>query len=214
MNKSESKYFNTALRMDEALIELLEKKDLEYITVKELCQQAGVNRSTFYLHYETISDLLSETMETINQRFLSYFSEREGGIPHGMDTMELQDLVFITQEYLLPYLRFIRDNKKVYWAAFRNPGGMQVQARYRDLKQYILAPILERFQIPEAYWSYYTAYYIEGIIAIIKEWLRKDCSDDVGMIAGIIEACVRADRACAAGDAFSAAPSGEDSSSR
>lgn len=31
MNKSESKYFNTALRMDEALIELLEKKDLEYI---------------------------------------------------------------------------------------------------------------------------------------------------------------------------------------
>ena len=34
MNKSESKYFNTALRMDEALIELLEEKDLEYITVK------------------------------------------------------------------------------------------------------------------------------------------------------------------------------------
>lgn len=40
MNKSESKYFNTALRMDEALIALLEKKDLEYITVKEICHQA------------------------------------------------------------------------------------------------------------------------------------------------------------------------------
>ncbi len=37
MNKSESKYFNTAARMDEALILLLEKKDLEYITVKEIC---------------------------------------------------------------------------------------------------------------------------------------------------------------------------------
>ena len=81
MNKSESKYFNTALRMDEALIELLEHKDLEYITVKELCQQAGVNRSTFYLHYDTISDLLNETMETINQRFLSYFSLRGGEFP-------------------------------------------------------------------------------------------------------------------------------------
>ena len=34
MNKSESKYFNTALKMDEALISLLEIKDLEYITVK------------------------------------------------------------------------------------------------------------------------------------------------------------------------------------
>ena len=76
MNKSESKYFNTAARMDEALILLLEKKDLEYITVKEICEKAGVNRSTFYLHYETISDLLNETLENINKRFLSYFSQR------------------------------------------------------------------------------------------------------------------------------------------
>ena len=47
--------------MDEALLALLEKKDLPYITVKEICQQAGVNRSTFYLHYETIGDLLAES---------------------------------------------------------------------------------------------------------------------------------------------------------
>lgn len=194
MNKSESKYFNTALRMDEALIELLEHKDLEYITVKELCQQAGVNRSTFYLHYDTISDLLNETMETINQRFLSYFSLRGENFPGEMESMELKDLVFVTREYLLPYLRFIRDNKKVYRAAFRNPNGMQVQARYGDLKQYILGPVLERFHIPEEHRPYYMAYYVEGIIAIIKEWLRQDCKDDVEMISNIIEACVRADR--------------------
>ena len=42
MNKSESKYFNTAICMDEALIALLEVKDLEYITVKEICEKAGV----------------------------------------------------------------------------------------------------------------------------------------------------------------------------
>ena len=77
MNKSESKYFNTALRMDEALLALLEKKDLEYITVKEICHQAGVNRSTFYLHYETIADLVNETLEMINHRFLAYFPQQE-----------------------------------------------------------------------------------------------------------------------------------------
>ena len=37
MNRSESKYFNTAARMDEAFLSLLEKKDFAYITVKELC---------------------------------------------------------------------------------------------------------------------------------------------------------------------------------
>lgn len=73
MNKSESKYFHTALRMNEALISLLEKKDLEFITVKEICETAGVNRSTFYLHYETISDLMNETVEMVDKRFLSFF---------------------------------------------------------------------------------------------------------------------------------------------
>ena len=108
--------------------------------------------------------------------------------------MELEDLVFVTREYLLPYLRFIRDNKKVYRAAFRNPSSMQVQARYDNLKRYILGPVLERFQIPEERRPYYMAYYVEGIIAIIKEWLRQDCKDNVEMIASMIEACVRPDR--------------------
>ena len=191
MNKSESKYFNTALRMDEALIALLEERDLEYITVKEICHQAGVNRSTFYLHYETIADLVNETLEIINRRFLSYFPQREEEVLGNMESREREELVLVTREYLLPYLRFIRDNKKVYRAAFRNPSSMQAYARYGELKQHILGPVLERFEIPAAHRPYYIAYYIEGIIAVVKEWLRQDCADEVEMIAGIIESCVR-----------------------
>ena len=194
MNKSESKYFNTALRMDEALITLLEKKDLEYITIKEICETAGVNRSTFYLHYETISDLVNETVEMINERFLSYFSQTETEFLGRLEGRELKNLVLVTQEYLLPYLRFIKDNKNVYRAAFRNPDSMQAHVRYGDLKKHILNPILERFEIPPAHRPYYIAYYIEGIIAIIKEWLQQDCADTVEVIADIIEKCVGTDR--------------------
>ena len=46
MNRSESRYFATAARMDEAFLTLLAKKDFEYITVKEICEVAEVNRST------------------------------------------------------------------------------------------------------------------------------------------------------------------------
>ena len=191
MNKSESKYFNTALRMNEALIALLEEKELEYITVKEICHQAGVNRSTFYLHYETVADLVNETLEMINQRFLSYFPQQEEGVLGNMNSREREELVLVTREYLIPYLRFILDNKKVYRAAFRNPGSMQAYTRYRELKQQILGPILERFEIPSDHRPYYMAYYMEGIIAIVKEWLQQDCGDEVEMIAAIIEACVR-----------------------
>ena len=188
MNKSESKYFHTALRMNEALISLLEKKDLEFITVKEICETAGVNRSTFYLHYETISDLMNET---VDKRFLSYFSQRERDVLPEMNGADLKELVLVSRAYLLPYLRFIRDNKRVYRAAFRNPAGMQAYARYEHLKNHILGPILARFQIPSELRPYYIAYYVEGIIAIVKEWLRRDCIDEVESISDIIENCVR-----------------------
>ncbi len=191
MNKSESKYFNTALCMDEALIALLKEKDLEYITVKEICEKAGVNRSTFYLHYETITDLVNEAVETVNKRFLSYFQQNAHEFADEISAKELQELVLITQDYLHPYLHFISENKNVYRAAFRNPNEMQVNTKYRFLKKYIIEPILKRFGVPDVFWKYYIVYYIEGVMAIIKEWLNDDCTDSVETIATIIEECVR-----------------------
>lgn len=191
MNKSESKYFNTALRMDEALIALLEVKDLEYITVKEICEKAGVNRSTFYLHYETMNDLVSEAMENVNKRFLTYFTLNGEDFARKINSQKLDDLILITQDYLSPYLQFISENRKVYRASFRNPGDMQADARYKNLKQCIIEPILRKFDVPETRWQYYIAYYIEGTTAIIKEWLNQDCQDSVETVAAIIEECVR-----------------------
>ncbi len=191
MNKSGSKYFNTALRMDEALIALLEVKDLEYITVKEVCEKASVNRSTFYLHYETMNDLVSEAMENVNKRFLSYFTLNGADFARKINSQKLDDLILITQDYLRPYLQFISENRKVYRASFRNPGDMQAYARYKNLKQCIIEPILKKFDVPESRWQYYIAYYIEGTTAIIKEWLNQDCQDSVETIAAIIEECVR-----------------------
>ena len=74
MNKNESKYFYTASLMNQALLELLEKKDIEFITITEITKKAGVNRTTFYLHYDNIDDLLGETIAYINQEFVSSFN--------------------------------------------------------------------------------------------------------------------------------------------
>lgn len=191
MNKSESKYFNTALLMDEALISLLEKKDFEYITVKEICQKAGVNRSTFYLHYESLGDLANEAMDMVDKRFKSYFTQSKDTVEKNVENVELKDLVFINKHYLKPYLQFICDNKKVYRAAFRNPYATQSHERYKYFKRYIIEPILTRFSVPKEHHKYYIAYYIEGIMAIVREWLYNDCMDSADDIAVIIERCVR-----------------------
>ena len=89
MNKNESKYFNTAIKMDEALISLLEKKDFEYITIKEICDKAGVNRSTFYLHYENIRDLLEETTRYILDKHFAYYLVDTTGITERFENCDL-----------------------------------------------------------------------------------------------------------------------------
>lgn len=91
----------------------------------------------------------------------------------------------------MPYLRFVCENKDVYRVAFRNPNEMQANIRYQYVKEYIIEPILKRFGIPNAYWKYYIVYYIEGTMAIIREWLNNDCQDSIETIAAVIEECIR-----------------------
>ena len=140
MNKNESKYFNTAVRMDEALISLLEKKDFEYITIKEICETAGVNRSTFYLHYENTSDLLKETTAHIIDSFFSYFSKDTQNISQRFQNCDLKELMFITPEYLTPYLTFIKENQRVFKTAIKQFGSMGFDGLYSDLLKDIFNP--------------------------------------------------------------------------
>lgn len=191
MNKNESKYYNTALLMNQALIELLNKKDYEYITIKEICKKAGVNRSTFYLHYDNIQDLLLETIENINKKFAAAFVENHNSILSKINNNDKNDLILITPEYLFPYLNFIKDNKVVYQVSAKHPIIMQSLKKYNLLKENILFPIFRRFSITEKERQYVSAYYINGVYAIINEWINTGCKDDVDFILDVIIKCVR-----------------------
>ena len=49
--------------LKQALLTLMEEKNVDKITVKELCETAGINRGTFYLHYLDIYDLYNQMVE-------------------------------------------------------------------------------------------------------------------------------------------------------
>lgn len=190
MNKNESKYFNTAVKMDKALIELLEKKDFEYITIKEICASAGVNRSTFYLHYENTSDLLKETTQYITDSFLSYFSYEKQSIAYKFENCDLKDLVFVTPEYLSPYLTFVKENQRIFRTSIKQLGSMDFDSVYNKMFKYIFNPVLARFDFPEKDRVYILKFYLVGITAVVMEWLENDCADEIDNITRIIIDCV------------------------
>ena len=194
MNKNESKYFNTAIRMDEALITLLEKKDFEYITIMEICETAGVNRSTFYLHYENTFDLLRETTRYILDKHFAYYSSDTKEITERFVNCEREDLVFITSEYLYPYLTFIKDNQRIFKVSIKHFNSLGMDDVYGKMFKHIFNPILERFHVPENERSYIMKFYLTGVYAIVMEWLDKNCSDDMETVARVITDCVMGER--------------------
>lgn len=190
MKKSESKYFNTAVKMDMALISLLEKKDFAYITVSEICRGAGVNRSTFYLHYETVSDLLAETTRYLLDDFMSYFSVDPQATVERFRDCDLSQLNFITDEYLHPYLQYIRDHRRVFAVALSNIGHFGFEGVYQRLYAHIFEPILARFHYPVAHRPYVMLFYMNGINALVTQWLKDDCRLTIEEVSAIIHECI------------------------
>ena len=190
MNKSESKYFNTAIRFDKALLSLLEKKSFEYITISEICDRAGVNRSTFYLHYENVNDLLKESIQYVVDDFCSSFPEDTKDIASQFQTCNLQELCFINTKYLYPYLSYIKKNQCIFKTIISQPTILGSEVIYKRIYNNIFNPILERFDYPIDERNYVMMFYLNGITAIIAEWLKEGCQKSIEDIAYIIYYCI------------------------
>ena len=194
MNKNESKYFNTAIKMDEALISLLEKKDFEYITIREICDTAGVNRSTFYLHYENTSDLLKETTRYIIDKHLAYYEIDEQRMVIQFENCRREELLFITDKYLRPYLTFIKDNQRLFKVSIKQFNSLNMDEVYGRMYKHIFNPILDCFHVPDNERAYVMKFYLTGIFAVVMEWLDNNCADDMETVAGVITDCVMGER--------------------
>lgn len=189
MNKSESKYFHTAERMDEALLSLLLEKDFEYITVKDICARAGVNRSTFYLHYENTADLLTEAVAMIHERYQRTFPNL--GLDSGtIAGRSKEDLFFMSDQWLLPWLDFVKENRRVYKAIHAQADVFGVERAYRDHFQTVFSPVLSQYGVAEEKHEYMMAFYRYGLVAVMLRWVESDCRESTAEIAEIMKLCI------------------------
>ena len=133
--------------MDEAFLTLLTKKDFAYITVKEICEAAGVNRSTFYLHYETMSDLLSESVSRMNEQFLACMEKDSDDFFAKLRNCPRDELYLITPEYLIPYLSYIKNNKRLFRTATENAAVLGMEKSYDRMFRHVFTPILDRYSV-------------------------------------------------------------------
>ena len=67
MKKNDHRTRVTKMLIRRAFTDLLRQKPIQSITVKSLCDAAGINRGTFYAHYDDIYDLLHKVESEMMQ---------------------------------------------------------------------------------------------------------------------------------------------------
>ena len=185
MNKNDSKYFYTAQLMNQALLALLEKKDIDFITVTEITKKAGVNRSTFYLHYEDVYELLEETIENLSKQFAQSFNQNTNAVGQSQ-----QDAFFITDKHLVPYLSFVKQNKRVLKLVNQKPQLFGAKRAYQKMYDEVFYPAIACFVKDENKRIYNLEFFTGGVTAIVHKWLELDCVTEIDEIVEIIKSCV------------------------
>ena len=65
MERENQRIVITKRMLKESMLKILKEKELDTINVTELCREAGVNRATFYRHYEIPRDVLVEIQQDL-----------------------------------------------------------------------------------------------------------------------------------------------------
>ena len=175
--------------MNSALISMLEKKAFEEITIKEICDEAGVNRSTFYHHYDNVNDLLSETIENAYKNFFEHF---------GADVLRVSDVSFKTEEelflikpeYLRPYLEFVEENRKLFRLMYDRSSVFGAQEMYNKWFDEIFSPILARYGVSAKERPLMMIFFLKGILGVVTEWVKDDCRASKEDIVNVITKCI------------------------
>lgn len=81
--KNDLRYIKTHALIRSVFQEMLLEMEYPKIAIKELTERAQINRKTFYLHYETMDDLLAELQEEMGNRFLAEIKDYH--VPNDLD---------------------------------------------------------------------------------------------------------------------------------
>lgn len=73
MENTDTRVRFTKAILKQSLLEILEKKPIGKVTIKELCEKARINRGTFYLHYNEPNDVLKEIENEFIEENMQFF---------------------------------------------------------------------------------------------------------------------------------------------
>ena len=98
----------TKRMLKEGLLRLLKTKPLDKINIVELCNESGINRTTFYRHYELPKDILNEMQA-------EFMEEMRKSMKKPQTEQDLEQIFIYLQDHSDLVTLFIRYNSDEEW---------------------------------------------------------------------------------------------------
>lgn len=175
MNKKNNRqYQNSDVRMKQAMLELMNTTPFDRITVRLICEKAGINRSTFYAHYMDVYDLIDQMERNLRNRLMDSYPVPGQVVP-------------LSLESFYPFLRFIREHRDFYRVALKARREFPISHGFEALWDQIIRPLCRKAGITsEEEMMFYFVGFQAGFTVILRRWVEQDCAESEETIARII----------------------------
>jgi len=151
-------------KIEKTFLQLIQKKNIEEISVSSICEMSGLNRSTFYSNYIDIYDLAEKVKQQMEVEFAEF---------------QLSNNSKQNADGYLTMFKHIKENQiffKTYFKlesicmSFPTQYHVELAEKYYDNK----------------YIDYHIEFFRAGLNAVIKKWLNNGCKESPEEINDII----------------------------
>ncbi len=143
-------------KIEQVLIEFLQTKELNQISVSDICKKADLNRSTFYANYVDIYELADTIREKLEAEVSELYKDE---ITEG----------FNSNNYLVLF-QHIKENQIFYRTYFK----LGYDEKYK-IWQYDYNLAKKHFE--DRFIEYHMEFFKSGLNRIIKIWLQNGCKE-------------------------------------
>lgn len=151
----------TKLMLKTSLIELMNNKSINEITIKELCENADLNRSTFYLHYSDQYALLKDIEDEIILKTKEQLIHIES------------NTTVNTLMYIKVFLDYIHENSTLFQTLLCKQDNISFQITLMDVAMGQIKESIS-FDCPIEYKNYIFCFLMYGSIHMVIEWIESD----------------------------------------
>lgn len=163
------RFQSTEEKIQKALFSLLKFKKYNDISIKEICYEAGINRSSFYAHYQDINDLMIKTETNLSKQISKIFNP---------DT-------FWGAEVFTSLFEFLLKNKDFYKSYLQT--NEQSFMEKNDFMQYFNNLPKASIAYSSSDMIYHMAFFAGGIKALAKSWIMRGCKETPEQMSKILK---------------------------